>query len=171
MIRKAELGDVQGIDRIYSAIHTEEEAGEGIVGWVRGLYPTAATAEAAILKGEMFVIEEEEILAAGIINQVQVPSYKECAWRYPAEDSEVMVLHTLVVCPRARGRGLAKSFVRFYEDYAIKQGCRVLRMDTQEKNLPARGLYASLGFIEAGAVPCVFNGIPGVSLMMLEKKL
>ena len=35
----------------------------------------------------------------------------------------------------------------------------------------ARRLYARLGYREIGIVPTVFNGIPGVDLVLLEKNL
>ena len=82
-----------------------------------------------------------------------------------------MVLHTLVVDPLAQGQGYGHAFVAYYEDYARSHGCPYLRMDTNVKNAPARQMYAKLGFSERGVVPCVFNGIEGVSLMCLEKKL
>ena len=82
-----------------------------------------------------------------------------------------MVLHTLVVDPDRGGRGLGRGFVAYYEDYARQQGCAVLRMDTNARNTAARRLYAGLGYWEAGIVPCVFNGIPNVQLVCLEKKL
>ena len=63
------------------------------------------------------------------------------------------------------------AFVAYYESYAKNNGCPVLRMDTNEKNAAARRLYARLGYREAGIVPCVFNGIKGVGLVCLEKKL
>ena len=44
-------------------------------------------------------------------------------------------------------------------------------MDTNAKNAAARRLYSRLGYREAGIVPCVFNGIPDVRLVCLEKKL
>lgn len=47
----------------------------------------------------------------------------------------------------------------------------MLRMDTNEQNIIARELYRKLGYLEAGIVPCEFNGIPGVNLVLLEKKL
>ena len=47
--------------------------------------------------------------------------------------------------------------------------CPYLRMDTNAKNQAARKLYARLGYWEADIVPCVFNGIPGVQLVCLEK--
>ena len=42
-------------------------------------------------------------------------------------------------------------------------------MDTNAKNQAARKLYARLGYWEADIVPCVFNGIPSVQLVCLEK--
>lgn len=44
-------------------------------------------------------------------------------------------------------------------------------MDTNAKNLRARAMYAALGYRETDIVPCVFNGIPDVMLVHLEKKL
>ena len=52
-----------------------------------------------------------------------------------------------------------------------ENGCPYLRMDTNARNKTARKLYAGLGYWEAGIMPCVFNGIPGVQLVCLEKKL
>ena len=81
------------------------------------------------------------------------------------------MLHTLVVDPLQGGKGCGTEFVRFYEDYALSRGCRYLRMDTNARNAAARRLYAGLGYWEAGIVPCVFNGIPDVQLVCLEKYL
>ena len=82
-----------------------------------------------------------------------------------------MVLHTLVVSPRAAGNGRGRAFVRYYEEYARAQGCRYLRMDTNAKNSRARAMYQKLGYSEIGVIPTVFNGIAGVSLVLLEKAL
>lgn len=112
-----------------------------------------------------------QVAAAAIINRIQVPVYAEVNWLYPAGPDEVMVLHTLVVDPLMAGRGYGTAFVAYYESYAKNNGCPVLRMDTNEKNAAARRLYARLGYREAGIVPCVFNGIKGVGLVCLEKKL
>ena len=110
--------------------------------------------------------------AAAKINQIQVPEYANAQWRYPdAPEGEIMVLHTLVVEPAQAGRGYGSAFVQFYEDYAREYGCSYLRMDTNAKNQAARKLYAHLGYWESGIVDCNFNGIPGVALVCLEKKL
>lgn len=54
---------------------------------------------------------------------------------------------------------------------ARENGCTVLQMDTNAKNAAARRLYQKLGYAEPDIVPCTFNGIPNVRLVLLEKKL
>ena len=44
-------------------------------------------------------------------------------------------------------------------------------MDTNERNSAARAMYRGLGYREIGVVPTVFNGIPDVRLVLLEKHL
>lgn len=172
MIRKATLADVDRISEIYEAIHTEEEAGRASIGWIRGVYPTKKTAEAAVLAGDMFVeIDDGAIVAAARINREQVAEYADAAWADDAPEDQVMVLHTLVVDPALRGRGYGPKFVAYYEQYALEHGCPYLRMDTNEKNRAARALYAKLGYGEADVVLSQFNGIPDVRLVCLEKTL
>ena len=172
MIRKALESDIPAVAAIYDKLHTEEEAGRATIGWIRGVYPTEDTARQALSRGDLFVQEDGgAIVGAAIINQTQVDAYYGGPWQYAAEDNEVMVLHTLVIDPDAAGRGFGKQFVAFYEDYAIQNGCKVLRMDTNSRNARARAMYRKLGYREAGIVPCVFNGIEGVRLVLLEKML
>ncbi|MBR2021136.1 MAG: GNAT family N-acetyltransferase, partial [Clostridia bacterium] len=90
---------------------------------------------------------------------------------YNAPENEVMVLHTLAVSPKHFGKGIGKKFVEFYEQYALSNGCRYLRMDTNANNTKARAMYKKLGYKEIGIVDCVFNGIKGVGLVLLEKTL
>lgn len=169
---KAEEKHIDAIEGIYSRIIDAQEQGRLTVGWQRGVYPTRQTALDALKRGDLFVcVDGGQVVAAAIINRIQVPVYAEVGWLYHAEPDEVMVLHTLVVDPLRAGRGYGTAFVAFYEGYGRQSGCTVLRMDTNEKNAAARRLYARLGYREAGIVPCVFNGIKGVGLVCLEKKL
>ena len=170
MIRKASMADLPYIRQIYEDIHTEEENGNLTIGWARAVYPTEKTAEASVQRGDMFVLEEEGmILGAGIINQVQVDVYEKAPWEYQSE--AVCVLHTLVISPGASGRGYGKAFISFYERWAEEHSLMELRIDTNARNSVARSMYRKLGYKEIGIVPTVFNGIPGVDLVLLEKNL
>lgn len=171
LIRKAVAGDLPGVVKIYDELLDAQDAGSRTIGWVRGVYPTEETAKAALERGELFVLEDGELFAAAIINRRQVDVYHGAPWAHDAPDEQVCVLHTLVVSPRAAGRGYGRRFVAFYEDWARANGCPELRMDTNAKNAAARALYARLGYREAAIVPTVFNGIPGVDLVLLEKHL
>ena len=149
-----------------------EDAGRVTIGWVTGVYPIRFDAEQALARGDLYVCESEgRVAASGILNQRQVDVYTEGRWAYAAEDRDVFVLHTLTVDPDLSGRGIGRAFVQFYEDTAKALGCTVLRMDTNEKNAAARRLYARLGYREADIVPCAFNSIPDVRLVLLEKRV
>lgn len=171
-IRRATLFDLPGVAAVYEAIHDAEEAGFLTTGWLRGVYPVRATAEAALQRGELYVLEERNrILGAAILNRRQVDVYARAAWQYEAAEEQVGVLHTLAIAPRQSGKGYGRRFVDFYENWARERDCMVLRLDTNARNERARRMYAALGYREAAVVPTTFNGIPGVDLVLLEKKL
>ncbi len=170
--RKATESDLDEIDRIYDAIHTEEENGRATIGWIRGIYPVRATAEAALERGDLFVAESDgKIVGTAILNHIQVPEYAQGKWKYPAPEEQIMVMHTLIIDPEAKGCGYGSKFAKYYEQYALEQGCRYLRIDTNAHNANARKFYQKLGYTEIGIVSCMFNGIDGVQLVLLEKKL
>lgn len=171
-IRKANANDIDAVERIYNAIHLAEKAGEAHIGWEMGVYPVRQTAEDALKREDLFVLEEDGlIIGSGIINQNQVDVYENAHWRYKADPSEVMVFHTLVIDPGKKGKGYGRAFMKFYEDYALKNNCKYLRIDTNEKNKVARRIYKSLGYEEIDIIPCVFNGLEGVNLVLIEKAL
>ena len=171
-IRRATQDDIASIEKIYEAIHDEEEKGRAAIGWIRNTYPTRKTAEDGLARRDLFVMEDEHtIVAAAVINQIPVEEYRYAAWKHRAKDAEVMVLHVLVVDPRRKGKGYGRTFVAFYESYAKKHHCVELRMDTNVRNAKARALYQKLGYEEVDVVSCTFNGIPNVQLVCLEKYL
>ena len=172
MIRKATAADLDGIEIIYERIHCAEEKGEVTTGWQRNIYPTRETAKAALERDDLFVqIDNGAIVGTAIINQVQVDVYEGASWEYDVPAEQVTVLHTLVIDPLEKGKGYGKTFVEYYEQYAREHGCPYLRMDTNERNVNARAFYKKLGFREIDVRPCLFNGIAGVNLVLLEKRI
>ena len=172
LIRKATAADTAAIVALFDAVHTEEEAGRTTTGWLRHVYPTVKVVETGLSRDDLYVMEDGgAVVAVCRINAEQVDCYFGAPWLYAAAPGQVLVLHTLVVDPMKKGRGYGTAFIAHYEDLARKQGCTVVRIDTNARNAQARRLYANLGYREADIVPTVFNGIPGVDLVLLEKKL
>jgi len=172
IFRKATAQDIPAIAAIFSDVHTAEESGTLTTGWLRNIYPTQATAETALARDDLFVLEDDDVIVgSAIINQIQVDVYQGAPWRYDVPDSDVMVLHTLAISPRVSRNGYGRAFVGYYEAYARENGCLALRIDTNERNTIARSLYKKLGYWEIDTVPCVFNGLPDIQLVLLEKYL
>lgn len=172
IIRRATAEDIDSVEKLYDDIHTAEESGKQTIGWIRGVYPIRFTAEAALERKDLFVLEDEgKIYGTGIINKTQVDSYREGKWKYDVPDDQVCVLHTLVISPYAAGRGYGKAFIKYYEKYAQENGCEELRIDTNARNTVARAMYQKYGYTEIGVIPTDFNGIPGIELVLLEKYL
>lgn len=75
--RKATSADINTISQIYDNIHTEEELKNTTTGWIRGVYPTKSTIEAALSRDDLFVEESNgEIVGTAILNQQQVDTYR-----------------------------------------------------------------------------------------------
>ena len=171
-IRRAMVFDLPGTEKLYNDIHDAEEKGLITTGWIRGVYPVRATAEAALQRGDLFVMEENnQIYGSALINQIQVDVYAGAPWEHDVPDDQVCVLHTLTISPKSQHHGLGRQFIQFYEEYALEHEWPELRLDTNERNELARELYRKLGYREIDIVPTMFNGIPGVNLVLLEKYL
>lgn len=170
--RKATINDIDAVTAIYDRIHDMEEAGKTTIGWVRGVYPVRKTAEDALLRDDLFVCESDgRVVASDIINNKQVPDYADGKWEHEVADDGALVLHTLTVDPNFEGHGVGKGFVKFYEQYAKEHGYKELRLDTNARNSIAKKMYPHLGYKEIGVVPCDFNGIKHIQLVLFEKYL
>lgn len=171
-IRKAVFDDIDAVSGIYEHIHISTEQGAIPSGWIRGIYPTKKTAEDAVTRQDLFVAEfERAVIGAAIFNQIQLPAYRNAPWQNKVLDDNLMVVHTLVIDPQMKGQGFGKEFMSFYEKYAKNKGCKVLRLDTNEKNFVAREFYKKLGFTEIAIVSCEFNNLGNVNLVLLEKNV
>lgn len=172
IIRKATENDISAVEKLYDEIHTAEEENKQQIGWIRGVYPVRATAEMALKRNDLFVLEKDGVICgSGIINNMQVDAYCQGNWRHKVPDEQVCVLHTLVISPASAGKGFGREFLDFYEKYALEHGCPELRIDTNARNTVARAMYKKRGYTEVGIVPTDFNGIPGIELVLLEKYL
>lgn len=58
MIEKAKECDISSVVKIYDNIIEKELRGECTPGWLKGIYPTEATAKAALGRGDLFVYRD-----------------------------------------------------------------------------------------------------------------
>jgi ribosomal-protein-alanine N-acetyltransferase len=84
-------------------------------------------------------------------------------------DSEIL---TLAVRPDARRRGVGASLVTAAGVTALVRGAATMHLEVAETNHAARGLYAKLGYIEAGRRGAYYAGDNGaVDALVLRRDL
>ena len=69
------------------------------------------------------------------------------------------------------GQGLGQKLVSELIAAAKQAGYDQLELEVVATNTAAISLYKKLGYWEIDTVPCVFNGLPDVRLVLLEKYL
>ena len=170
MIKKAESKDVCSIGKTYEELLSFEAEHGSSSGWKLGVYPTEKSAAVRTAAGEMYVLGEDgEIRASMTLNQDQAPEYREVHWQYPANDDEVLVIHTLCIPPSAAGKGYGTRMVGFTADSAAFRGCKVIRIDTWLHNEPAKRLYLRNGFRIAGTGRIRLQGLIDEKQVYLER--
>mgnify|MGYP002496390771 FL=1 len=111
------------------------------------MYPTRADAAKALSKGALHVYEENgDILGSIIADRNQPDEYETIDWPSRAPAEKVMVIHLVMVCPEAAGKGIGSSLVKYAMERARQHSCETVRLDTGAQNIPAASLYKKLGF-------------------------
>lgn len=160
MIRKAEQRDIDAVEDGYTQLLTYEQTHGTQSNWALGIYPTRQVAQDSLEAGTLYVLEDGgEICASMILNHVQPEEYRRMDWSYPAEDTQVLVLHTLCVPPSRSGRGYGKQMVRYAMELALETGMSAVRLDTWAGNTPAATLYQSFGFRYVGKTEVMLQGV------------
>lgn len=160
MIRKAVQQDAAAIAETYEALLLHEKAFGSNSNWQLGVYPTIRVPENKIPEGSMYVLEEQgEICASMVLNHEQAKEYAEIDWQYPAENHEVLVIHTLCIPPQQSGRGYGAQMVAFAKKFAQQMNCRAIRIDTYAHNEPAKRFYRKHGFRIAGYGEILLEGL------------
>lgn len=91
-------------------------------------------------------IENNQIVAAYIMNHECDEAYRSVRWSVEVKDSEIMVIHALLVLPEYGGRGYSKQLVQHAINTARKNKQKVIRLDCIEGNEIPQKMYVSFGF-------------------------
>ena len=169
MIRAAKQSDIAAVEKSYIELLEHEQNSGTFSNWKLGVYPTRQTAQNALEKGWLFVLEENgDICASMIVNTVQPCEHEKIAWKYKVDDDKAVTVHTLCVPPSKAGHGYGRMMMQYALDFAKKAGYEAVRLDTYAGNLPAQSLYKKLGFSSPGTAHVTLEGLITEELMYFE---
>lgn len=169
MIRLAKETDIDKIAETYTDLLQYEEANGSNSNWKLNVYPTVDVPKNKIPTETMYVLEEDdEICASMVLNNEQAPEYSDVQWKFPAENKQVLVIHTLCIPPKKSGKGYGRKMVEFAKEFALMHGCKVIRIDTYAHNEPAKKLYQKNDFQIAGYGRILLQGLIDEEQVYLE---
>ncbi len=84
---------------------------------------------------------------------------------------DLAVLWDIRVSPEARGLGVGSALFRVAEDRARARGCRRLKVETQNVNVPACRFYMRQGCVLGAVNRFAYTGLPGEIQLLWYKEL
>ena len=100
--------------------------------WTWGVYPSEQSLEESL--NDLFIgafDDDGTLLGAGILTKGEDPDYPSEAWKIPATDDQIAILHLLAVRPPAPGKGGGGGLPSQPNPGGEKTGGRVLYPHTQ----------------------------------------
>jgi GNAT superfamily N-acetyltransferase len=85
--------------------------------------------------------------------------------------SDLAVLWDLRVAPEARGHGVGAALFRAAEAWAAARGCRQLKVETQNVNVPACRFYARQGCVLGAIHRFAYPGLPDEAQLLWYRDL
>jgi GNAT superfamily N-acetyltransferase len=87
------------------------------------------------------------------------------------DSAELGLLWDLRVAPDVRHRGVGSALLRAAEVAAARRGVRVLRVETQQVNVPACRFYQRNGFVLERVAPAAYASLPHEVELLWVKQL
>lgn len=160
MIRQAIEEDLDSIEEGYREHFAHEKKYGAYTVFQEGVYPTRRDAQKALQNHSLYVYEEKgTVLGSIIVDGRQPEEYKGIEWPCCAQEEQVKVIHLLMVRPCAAGKGIGSALVNYVVETAKKAGCKAVRLDTGEQNIPASTLYRKSGFVLAATSSMKVGGV------------
>lgn len=157
-IEKCNLQTYSKVRLFYHSLIDEMKDSEFNIGWQKDIYPSPEFLQESIEQGNLYIgFEQNQIVAAMILNHECNDSYEKFQWPTKADKEEVMVIHALGVHPDYSGKGYAKQLVAFAIKAASENRQKVIRLDVLEGNIPAEKLYKNMGFAYLHTLPMYYE--------------
>ena len=148
--QKASEADFCTIQKFYwdviDNIHKNNTENKNL-GWEKGVYPSDAFIQNSLANGEVYTLNENDVLyACVILNSNHNEGYEGCSWGIVCDNSEVLTPHALAVNPDFQGKGIGKIVVENILDVAKMENKKAVRLDVLGECKTAERLYTSCGF-------------------------
>ena len=168
-VRRAETGDLDGIEELYGRAGDAEEGRLDGSRWKRGVYPLRQDAQEGLEAGALYIAElDGQIAGSVILRREQDSAYRQASWQIPFE-APVFVVHTLAVDPAYRHRGVGRALLRHAAKVGREAGLQAIRLDVYEENRTAIGFYEACGYHCCGCIDLGLEEVYGSSGTMPMK--
>lgn len=171
-IKRATADQYQAVRQFYHRVIDGIATMPYGAGWVKDVYPAPDFLRESINNGELYVaMEDENVVAAMVLNHIGNDSYKEFNWPTQAEESEITVIHALGVDPEKAGTGYGKKMVLYAIDAARQNRQKAIRLDVLKGNVPAEKLYSGMGFRYLHTMPMYYDDTGWTDFELYEYNL
>ncbi|MBQ3385313.1 MAG: GNAT family N-acetyltransferase [Erysipelotrichaceae bacterium] len=171
IFRKATKQDQENLLALYDSVIEQQKYDKYGASWTKGVYPTDADIISHLEKGEIYVGEENKVLACCcVVVAGEDEIYKNADWRTAVNDDEIAVLHLLAVNKDFRRKGLATEFL-YHIKNELEGKFKVIHLDALISNLPADRLYRKFGFKCIGRYPVWYEDLGDTEVYLYEYTL
>ena len=170
-VRRAETGDLDGIEELYGRAGDAEEGRLDGSRWKRGVYPLRQDAQEGLEAGALYIAElDGQIAGSVILRREQDSAYRQASWQLSFE-VPVFVVHTLAVDPAYRHRGVGRALLRHAAEMGREAGLQAIRLDVYEENRTAIGFYEACGYHCCGRIDLGLEEVYGLKWYYAYEKL
>ncbi|MDO5713756.1 MAG: GNAT family N-acetyltransferase [Tissierellia bacterium] len=123
----------------------------GIDQWLDG-YPNEESFLEDIKEKHLYLWEDDEVMATGVLMTKQEPTYKNIykgKWHFPEPYGTI---HRFTVANKWKGQGLGLQCFKDLEEIGKEKGCKSIRIDTHEDNKCMKRLIEKAGYMYAGII-------------------
>lgn len=117
----------------------------------------------------------ELILATAMLEFGGEPTYDAIDGAWLTESTSdvptYLTVHRVAVADGATGRGVARFLLAQAEAAARSHGCKSVRIDTHEGNVPMRSLLAKCGYAQCGTILLTDPAEPTPERLAFEKQI
>jgi len=169
LLKRCVVSDIDRISEFYQYVSEKTENMVRFGKWIYGLHPTKEQIESYIKSGFMYSFEKGgETLGAVAITPFQGTEYQDIDWKIVCRNNEASVVHLLAVNPDYQGCGIARKIMRNAIDIAKNNNSKAVRLDALSCNIPAHGLYRSIGFEKIGVCNWYADNVGNAEFYLFE---